>query len=331
MSTGVYTKTAGDLMRDALRTANISGIALQVDETDFELARTTLNDILSWLQTKQIHLWSQTEAVLPLNKGQRRYSFPGDHCFTDYVCTKTTAGNFGPAIFDVDSGTLLEVDGGLLYLEDDRLRLETVGGMNVGDNIGIVLPDGTRWWDTISAIDTTELWVQTASEFPSYIDQDTSVFVYTTQIDQPVRILDARHSHDCTDRYDETPTRQLARKDYFDYPSKYTGGSVNGWYYDRQLQAGYLYVWPVADSSDEVLRFTFIKPQYIPEDQTENLHVPPEWYLPLKNKLAAELGVTYAIDPNKQAILEAKAATYIEDALGTDDEFASFLFYPDRY
>lgn len=331
MSTGVYLKTAGDLIRDALRAANISGIALQVDETDFEQGRVALNDILAWLQTKQIHLWSQTEAVLPLNKNQQKYSFPGDHAFTDYVCTKTTSGNTGPAVFDLDSGTLLEVNGSLLYLEDDRLRLETVTGMNIGDNIGIVLPNGVRWWDTIAAIDTTELWVQTTSDFPSFIDERTSVFVYTTAIDQPVRILDARHSYDCTCNYDETPTIQLARKDYFDYPSKWTGGSVNGWYYDRQLQVGHLYVWPVADQSSEVLKFTFIKPQYIPEDQSENIHVPPEWYLPLKNKLAAELGVTYAIDQNKLMILEQKAANYIEDALGTDDEFASFLFYPDRY
>lgn len=329
MSTGVYVKTAGDLIRDALRAANISGIALPIDPTDFEQARIALNDILAWLQTKQIHLWSQTEAVLPLNKNQSKYSLPGDHCFTDYVCTKTTAGNFGPSVFDADSGTLLEVNGGLLYLEDDRLRLETVSGMNVGDNIGIVLPNGIRWWDTIAAIDPVELWVQTTSDFPSFIDDDASVYVYSEQIDQPVRILDARYSFDC-DR-DEMPTIQLARKDYFDQPTKGTAGGVNSWYYDRQLSVGYLHVWPVANRSTEVLKFTFIKPQYIPEDQTDTIHVPPEWFLPLKNKLAAELGVTYAIDPNKLMILEQKAANYIEDALGTDDEFSSFLFYPDRY
>lgn len=330
MSTGVYTKTAGDLIRDALRAANISGIALQVDETDFEQGRVALNDILAWLQTKQIHLWSETEAFLPLNPNQKRYSFPGDHCFTDYVCTETTAANNGPAILALDGETLLELDdGALLVFDDSRIRVETVTGMTVGDFVGIELPNGTRWWDTIAQIDTAELWFQTVNDLPSFINDDASIYAYTTAIDQPVRILDARYAWNC--EQDDTPTIQLARKDYFDQPSKGTNGNVNSWYYDRQLSVGYLHVWPTAHRATEVLKFTFIKPQYIPEDQSENIQVPPEWFLPLKNKLAAELGVTYAIDPNKLMILEQKAATYIEDALGTDDEFSSFLFYPERY
>lgn len=330
MSTGVHLKTAGDLIRQALRDASITGIALQVDETDFELARVALNDILSWLQTKQIHLWSETEAFLPLNPNQKRYSLPGDHCFTDYVCTKTTAANTGPAVFDLGGEILLELDGGaLLVFEDGRIRVGTVTGMNVGDFVGIELPNGTRWWDTITQIDVSELWFQTANELPSFINENASVYTYTTKIDQPVRILDARYAFNC--EQDDIPTIQLARKDYFDQPTKGSGGGTNSWYYDRQLSVGYLHVWPVANRSTEVLRFTFIKPQYIPEDQAEQILVPPEWYLPLKNKLAAELGVTYAIDQNKLAILEAKAANYIEDAMGTDDEFSSFLFYPERY
>lgn len=35
MSTGVYAKTAGDLIRDALRAATISGISLPVQSEDF--------------------------------------------------------------------------------------------------------------------------------------------------------------------------------------------------------------------------------------------------------------------------------------------------------
>lgn len=330
MSTGVYTKTAGDLIRDALRAANISGIALQPDETDFEQGRVALNDILAWLQTKQIHLWSETEAFLPLNPGQKRYSFPGDHCFTDYVCTETAAANNGPAIFDLGGETLLELgDGSVLAFDDNRIRLKTVVGMSVGDFVGIELPNGSRWWDIISQIDANELWIQTVGELPSFINEDASIYTYKTPIDQPVRILDARYAWKCDQ--DDTPTIQLARKDYYDQPSKDTKGSVNSWYYDRQLSVGYLNVWPTANKATEVLKFTFIKPQYIPEDQTENILVPPEWFLPLKNKLAAELGVTYAIDINKLSILEQKAANYVEDALGTDDEFSSFLFYPDRY
>jgi hypothetical protein len=40
MSTGVYAKTAGDLIRDALRAATITGISLPVDASDFAQGET---------------------------------------------------------------------------------------------------------------------------------------------------------------------------------------------------------------------------------------------------------------------------------------------------
>lgn len=329
MSTGVYQKTAGDLIRAALRDASITGISTIVEDEDFQIASDALNDVLSWLQTKQIHLWSETEAFLPLNPNQKQYLLPGDHCFTDYVCTYTTAANDGDALFDLGGETLLELEvhDSVLIFDDDRIRVETVTGMNVGDFVGIELPNGTRWWDEIEQIDEDELWFQTVSDLPSFINQGANVYTYTTAIDQPVRILNARYAHDCEG--DEIPTRQQARQTYYDQTSKGSVGAANSWYYSRQLSVGQLNVWPVARSCVEVLRFTFIKPQYIPTDQSNTILVPPEWYLPLKNKVAAELGVTYQIDPNKQVILEQKAASFVEDALGTDNDFAGFSFYPE--
>ncbi len=81
MSTGVYAKTAGDLIRDALRAATISGIALPVQSEDFVQGESALNDILMSLQTEQIHVWAQTEALIPLNPDQTKYVFGTDHAF----------------------------------------------------------------------------------------------------------------------------------------------------------------------------------------------------------------------------------------------------------
>lgn len=326
MSTGIHLKTAGDLIRDALRAANISGISLQIDPTDFAQGQTALNDILSWLQTKQIHLWSETEAYLPLNPNQRKYSFPGDHAFTDGIFKTTTAANYAALDF---GGELLFYDEDLVIFYENLIRLDSVDGIEIGQNVGIELSNGTRFWSTVETIDEDDLFITIASDEEILVNEDASVIFYETAIDQPVRVLDARYASSFD--ADETPMEQMARKTYYDQPSKGTQGSANSWYYDRQLSVGHLNVWPVASSAAEVIRFTFIKPQYIPEDQTENILVPPEWYLPLKNKLAAELGVIYAVDLNKQAILEAKAESFIEDALGTDDEFSNFQFYPDRY
>lgn len=309
MSTGVYNKTAGDLINDALRAANITGTEMPVEASDFAQGQTALNDILASLQTKQIHVWSETEAFLPMNVNDQSYDLGvgGDHCFTDYVSTAV-------AVVAVAGATTIDVD--------------STAGMTAGDNIGIELDDGTRQWTTIDTVtDSNTLVLDDA--LTDDISVDATVYSYTTGIDQPVRILSVRYSDSLTS--DEIPTIQLAREDYFNQPSKSTTGSVNSWYYSRQLSLGKLYVWPTAANVNNIIRFTFIKPQYIPEDQSENILIPPEWYLPLKLKLAAELGLIYAIDPEKQVMLEQKAQIYLDDAIGTDSEFSSFSFTPYDY
>ena len=91
-----------------------------------------------------------------------------------------------------------------------------------------------------------------------------------------------------------------------------------------------MYVWPIADSCKRLLRITFIKPQYIPEDQSEDVLIPPEWYVALKFKLAADLAMSYGVDPNRQMMLEQKAAIYLQKAISSDDDGASFQFTPSR-
>ena len=306
MSTGVYEKTAGDLIRDALRAATITGISLPVQPSDFAQGQMLLNDILASWQTKQIHVWSNTEAFLPLNPNQQQYSLGlnGEHCFTDYVYTTATAAALPGA-------TTVELD---------------TTGMTAGQFIGIELSTGARQWTTIDTVtDGTELEIVTA--LSADVAASASVYVYTTKIDQPVRVLSIRYADGSI--YDEIPTWQVSRDEYYNQPSKTATGATNMWYYWRDLSIGKLNIWPIADNCTRVLRFTFIKPQYIPEDQSEDILIPPEWYAPLKFKLAADLGITYAIDQNKQIVLEQKAAQYLEDAMSTDNEFSSFSFYPE--
>lgn len=304
MSTGVYTKTAGDLIRDALRAASISGIQLEVDISDFTIAQSILNDVLTWLQTKQIHVWSETEATLPLNVDQQSYSLPGAHCFTDHVYTTTSAAHLSGAT---------------------SITVSSTSGMTAGDHIGIELSDNTRWWGEISSISSSTVLILTGG-ISGDSDSGATVYTYTTPIDQPLRILDARFAKTYSSA--ESTTDQLARQQYYGQSDKSSSGDANSWYYDRQLSTGILKLWPVATNCTEVLRFTFIKPQYIPEDESENILVPPEWFLPLKHKLAAELGVVYGIDPNKQVLLEQKAAMFMEDALGIDSDFSGINFFP---
>lgn len=305
MSTATYYKTAGDVIEEALRAATITGSQMPVEQNDFNKGFTAMNDVLKLWQTKQIHLWSETEALLPLNKNQQKYNLGvgGDPCFTDYVYTTVAAANSGVSV----------------------LVPATTAGMTVGDKIGIELSTGVRQWTTITILSPFTIAVPLSAS----VLAGATVYTYTTGIDQPIRILSARYSDG--NAYDELPIELLSRQDYFEQTTKNSIGSVNSVYYSRQLSLGNLYVWPVSNVARNVLRFTFIKPQYIPEDQSENVLIPDEFYLPLKWAVAAELGIIYAIDANRQVILEAKAKSTLEDAMSTDIEFVGFSVEPSCY
>ena len=304
MSTGVYAKTAGDLIRDALRAATISGISLPVQSEDFAQGESALNDILMSLQTEQIHVWAQTEALIPLNPDQTKYVFGTDHVFTNYVYTTADA-----AIATATSLTVVSTT-----------------GMTTGDFIGVELADGTRQWTTLTVTGATTLTL--AAALTGDIDDLSSIYTYTTATDQPVRIDSVRYADTYTS--DEISTSMVARDEYFNQPSKTTSGAVNTWYFQRNLDFGHLYVWPIADNCKRLLRITFIKPQYIPEDQSEDVLIPPEWYVALKFKLAADLAMSYGVDANRQMMLEQKAAIYLQKAISSDDDGASFQFTPSR-
>ncbi len=303
MSTGVYAKTAGDLIRDSLRAATISGIALPVDSDDFAQGETALNDILLNLQTKKVHIWSVTEAVMPLNPDQQKYTFGTDHAFTDYVYTTASAAILGAVTLNVVSTT----------------------GMTNGDNIGVELSTGVRQWTTLTIVDGDTVTLGAA--LTAAVSDLASVYTYTTGIDQPVRVENIRFADNYT--ANEISTVGVARDIYFDQSVKNSTGSTNVWYFSRQLSAGLLYIWPVATDCKRLLRLTFIKPQYIPEDQSEDILIPPEWYIPLKFKLAADLALVYGVDANKQMILEQKAAQYLQDAMDSDNENLDTQFCPD--
>lgn len=304
MTLAVYEKTAGDLVRQALRASNIVGAEMPIEAVDFQNGLTALNDVLVHWQSHGIHLWSETEATLPLNPKQNLYDLSTAHVFTDYEFTTVTAD---------------------FSATDTSFTVDSTEGMAAGQNIGFELSDGTRWWGEIDTVpDSTT--VTTTTGVSGDGESGMGVYAYTDRIDQPLRVLAARHggSHDG----EEIRAAQVSRQGYFEQPAKLTTGNVNEWYYARKIEGGKLYVWPVASSAKQVLRFTFIKPQFIPESQESNVYIPSEWFLPLKWAVAEELGVVYAIDPQRLQLVGMKAEKSLQEAKDNDVEVEAMSIQP---
>lgn len=313
MSTAIYNKTAGDLIRAALRDASIVAVGIPIQGEDWAIAESTLNDVLSHWQAKLgINLWRETEALLPLNPDQIEYDLGlgGDHCFTDYAYSSCSAQELiGSQLINVDNSADIQA-----------------AGYGPGSFIGVELDDGTRFWSTIQVIIPSAIGM--VGVLPSAASIGNSIYIYDDKIDRPLRVLDVRHAFDKT--ANEMPVIQTSRQQYYQMPDKTnSGSSVSEWYYSPQLGLGRLSVWPTASHCKNILRFTFVNPQYIPEDQSENILIPSEWFLPLKWALASELGVTYAISSDRLVMIENKAATSLDAAMSNDVEVDYFSIQPD--
>jgi hypothetical protein len=304
-----FTKTAGTIIEEALRDARLIAVEEDVQPVDYQRGLEALNNVVTAWQSQDINLWTKEEAVLFMDLSKRKYSLGpnGDKCADSdtFVHTTLTAA---------------------AAIGDTALSVSSTAGMVAGDFIGIELDDGTRQWTTIGTVNSAVL-VTVDDVLTDTAVSGSTVYSYATGIERPMRVLSARFA----DRISasETPMTKWSRDEYFNQPDKDTAGGADNWYYSPQLGLGELYIWPIAASVKSVLRFTYIKPAPVYSETNDALIFPSEFFVPLKWHLAAELGPSYGTPDNRQVILETKASTALEKALGHDSEMASLYMQPD--
>jgi hypothetical protein len=293
----VYSKTAGDLIREGLRDSSITSSLIAVTAEDFADGLSKFNDILVNLQNLGINLWREQDAVMPLNPNQTVYDLgtSGAHCFSDYELKSTTAAAIAGA-------TTINL---------------AVSGITAGDYIGIKMDDGNRHWSTVSTIGASSVVI--AGTGLTYASASGSeVYTYTTKIDRPLRVSSLRYLS--TNTADESEVESCSRETYLKTPNKTSVAQVSQWYYSPLLGSGKLYLWGVASSCSELVKFSYLKPQYVIESQVESILVPVEWYPALKWQLASDLAVARGVAAERIVAIEAKAQKYMTDARDFDEE-----------
>lgn len=111
----------------------------------------------------------------------------------------------------------------------------------------------------------------------------------------------------------DLPLEPMTRQRYYDLPNKTATGIPHGYYYDRQLSTGTLFIWqPMAAVTTETLRVTYERPI----DTDEDIDVPPEWENAAVWNLALQLAPIYAPDRD----VSAQAAYELGLALAADRE-----------
>ncbi len=196
-----------------------------------------------------------------------------------------------------------------------------------GSRIGIELDSGTRFWTYVLDVDSSTQ-IEIVSGVTGDCASGNSVYSFTQQIDRPLKLFNATYASSIT--ASEVPVNRWSRQEYTQQPDKSSQGTVTNWYYNPTLDNGSFYVWQTASNVDNVVRIDVRKPLAICDDISDELDYPNEYLMALKWSIAADLGPSYGVPDNRQAVLEGKAAQALEDALDNDAELDSIYVAPDR-
>lgn len=302
-----YTVNRNDIINEAFAVAGILAVGETLSYEDLSAANTTLNLMIKSWGAGGPRLWTTQEACLFPVDAQAKYQLGGsssDHITTSYSSTALGAAAAAAAT---------------------ALTVTSTTGMTAADYIAITLDDNSVHWDTIASVPGATT-VNITTGLASAAASGNVVRWYTTKIERAMRILQVWR-RDTSDI--DTQLTAIGRQEYDNLTDKTNKAVPVQYYYDPQLSAGYLYLWPTPD--DERDRFVF-KFQRTLEDfdaSADNPDFPQEWYFALVYNLAAHLAIKYERDANKVSQLVALAGSSKSAAESFDVETTSLFIQPD--
>ena len=258
---------------------------------------------LDWMvkewQSTGVHLWSEEEATLFLVAGQASYTLGSgstEHCTTSFTETTLSADE---------------------AIGQTELSMTSTTDAVIGDYVGVVQDDNTIHWSTILTVSpfviNDALTVAASS--------GNAVYYYTTKINKPLRIPDARRRENSID----ISMIHMGRSDYLNLPQKSTQGSPVQYYYKPNIDSGILYIWNTAsNASTQQVKFSYLDLLDVFATSASAPDFPNEWISALTYNLALRLAPDYG-QKVPQEVVALAVSTY-QSALEWDDEDAPVKF-----
>lgn len=179
MTSEVFTQTAGQLITNALQDARIIAAEQPVQAKDLARGLEAINLIVKHWQAQGIHLWSETEAILPLITGKRKYLLgpSGDEIGTaDTFFTTTLTAAL------IATNTVITVSSTVGITEDGQ-AIAMLGAPNIlATNPAISTQGWTTTNSTISA-STAGLLLTNVGAFAGRAE-----FTLVTEIGKPYKV-----------------------------------------------------------------------------------------------------------------------------------------------
>ena len=302
-----FNPTTLEVIEGALRIVGAKQRGTTLEPEAYTEARDAFNMLLKQLNADGLRMWKIREATLFLDLEQESYSLgpSGDHA--SYSFRQTTL-----SVAAASSASTVTVT--------------TVTGISDNDYIGIELTDGSMHWTQVNGAPAgSVVTVDTALTGAAALGN--IVYVYTTKINRPLRIVDARRRDSSS--IDKTIS-PISRQEYFDLSNKASGGDINQYYYDPQLTNGVLYVWPLITDVANTLKLTVYDPVNDLDATTDNIDFPVEWMRPLKIMLAQDLVLEYPVSDSRAKWITMMAAEAKDVVMGWDVEPVSVFMAADN-
>lgn len=277
------------IITEALELIGAIGAGETPTSDDLTTCSRTLNMMVKFWQTQGIAIWRNQEIYVFLVTGQNVYDLgpAGDYATASFVKTEI-------AISAATGATTIVVD--------------STAGMTAGDVIGMESDTGPLIWSTIDSVDSsTGLTLDDA--LTDDLSVDANVFTYTTGIQRPLFITEARLH---LDSGMEIPMHHMAGNDYKRLSVKTSTGNPSQYFYEPKTGNGKLYVWQTGSSVKDYLVLTARMPIADFDSAADDPDFPQEWMLPLAYNLAVLIGPKYGEDVSPA--FEQKALGMLEAA-----------------
>lgn len=310
-TTSDYTDTLADIIKDAL--LEIRAIDPEENvEPHLEVAvQRRLNRMVKAWQADGINLWKKETAIVFLEPGVQQYSIysGGSQHFTEEPYKFTT----------------LSADAAL---GASSISVSSTSNMNIGDYLGVVLDDNTRYWTTIANIVSTTVDF-TPGTLPAAATSGNKVNFYTTKLERPFDVTSANRLRTNGTETNEVPLSYLSYQDFHELPNKATESIPTMYNYDRQLDSGVIKLWPLP--SDLTFDLTVVLEKRLADfDLQENTpDFPQEWFRALVLNLAVECSPMMGKNVGQSfQNLKLEADNALSLVSGFDNEQGSLMLEP---
>lgn len=278
------------------------------DGNQYATGLANLNSLIKSWQATGLHVWTEEEAVLFLQPSQRRYLIGGTN--TDNCCDMN----------DYTLGTLSVA----AAAGATSVTLTSATGLATGDYFGIVMDSGTAFWTTINGAPVGNVVTLTAALTGAASAQNYAI-AYTTKINRPLRVPASRRL--AFQGGLVTPlSPMMSRREFFDLPNPTTQGLPTAAYYNPARDQGEYWVWPLTQSANYAMTFTWYRPLETFLNSGDTADLPEEWNLPLEWCLAKQMGLGQAVSADRWMRIIAMAEEQLAIVEGWDRESQPVYF-----